>query len=229
MVSSFLMSKILIIEDNREIAHGIKMTFSSSDTTLCHSIKEAKRILTSEKFNIIILDLNLPDGDGLDFQNNFLSDLNIPVVMLTARDLDRDELAGLNAGAEDYITKPFSPAVLRKRVEKILTRDQHTPSKILKSGDITVDLEQKLAKKKNTMLSLSITEFNLLALLIKNRDRILLKEIILEKIWANDPVNDNTLSVNIKRVRNKIEDDPKNPIYIKTIHGIGYSWQDQQC
>ncbi len=226
-LNSSKMAKLLIIEDNKKIAQGLKITFNREEVILATSINDAKKTLKENRFDIILLDLNLPDGDGLEYHKNHLSDLSTPVVMLTARDLEKDELAGLNAGAEDYITKPFAPALLRKRVEIILKRNSPSLLQTIQSGSISIDINQNIAFFNNEPIQLSSTEFNLLSLLIQNKNRILLKEVLMEKLWADEPVDDNTLSVNIRRLRKKLEATTKQPTVIKTIHGMGYSWRDE--
>lgn len=222
------MSRILIVEDDKEMAQGLCSLFNrEAETDKAYTLSEAQGKLVEGFWDLIILDLNLPDGDGIDFYSSFIRDKEIPVLMLTARDLESDELAGLNAGAEDYLTKPFSPEVLKARAFKILNRRPPEHEERIHSGYIEYDSRGHLFYKKGEPLSLSAIEFRLLEYLLENRGRILLKEQIMDHIWGDEPVDDNTLSVNIRRLRSKIEEEPGHPELIKTVHGMGYRWQDK--
>ena len=176
-------------------------------------------------FQGIILDCNLPDGNGFELCKKLREESEIPIIMLTARDTELDEIKALELGADDYMSKPFSVAVLKARVKKILKNTEHS---ILKSGNIRVDLSNGKVTKNEEEIELSATELKLLVYFIKNTGLILSKEQILMKIWENDGefVDDNIVSVNIRRLRIKIESDAKNPQHIKTVHGIGYIWKE---
>lgn len=218
------MARLLIIEDDARLARGISELLEPDESVLTSGIIRARRYLEEESFDLILLDLNLPDGDGLAFCTRELSSYGIPVVMLTARDLDEDELAGLQAGADDYITKPFDPRILKARISKLLGR-REKPVSLELFGKIGYDRASRIFTHEGTVLSLSATEHELLCLLVENAGRILLKEELLMRIWKDELVDENTLTVNISRLRAKVEEDPKKPEHLKTIRGMGYLWQ----
>jgi DNA-binding response OmpR family regulator len=172
----------------------------------------------------VILDLSLPDGDGTELCRLIREKSSVPVVMLTARDMEADELNGLMAGADDYITKPFSLSVLRARVNTVLRR-----SPVESQSANKLRLDEKLCKlfRGDEEIAISGTEFRLLEYFIGNAGQVLSKEQILAALWDSrgNFVDENTLQVNISRLRSKIEDDPKNPQILKTVHGLGYIWK----
>jgi len=222
------MKKILIIEDDENLSRGIAFTFEKDgyDAVSTGNIKEGKRMLEQQKIDLIILDLGLPDGNGMDFCKEIRSHSKIPIIMLTACDLETDEVSGLLAGADDYITKPFSLSIFRARVETLLRRMEAESSHIILSGKYRLDTNLCKLFQEDEEILISATEYKLLYFLMTNAEQVLSKEQILSSLWDNDGnfVDENTLPVNISRLRAKLEDDPKNPRIIKTIHGIGYIW-----
>ncbi len=220
--------KILIIEDDSGLSRGISFALEqeSYETIAAKTIAKGRRLLEKEKPDAVLLDLNLPDGDGIDFCRELRRTSDLPVLMLTARDLEVDEIMGLKSGADDYITKPFSLSVLKVRLEKILKRKERTEAEgqILSSGEICLDLQKLKAFQGEKELELSMTEFRLLQYFLENKNRVLLKEQILQRIWDTDGnfVEENTLSVNISRLRRKI-----GGTCIRTIHGMGYLWEEK--
>lgn len=221
------MEKLLIVEDDKDLREGLEFTFLSEkyEVVSVNTVKKAKECLQQADFQGIILDCNLPDGNGFELCKELREESEIPIIMLTARDTELDEIKALELGADDYMSKPFSVAVLKARVKKMLKNAEHF---ILKSGDINVDLSNGKVAKNEEEIELSSTEFKLLVYFIKNTGLILSKEQILMQIWENDGefVDDNIVSVNIRRLRIKIEDDAQNPQHIKTIHGMGYIWKE---
>lgn len=225
------MGKILIIEDDEALNRGINFVLKKDnyEVIAAFDISTAKKLLVYENVDMIILDLNLPDGDGIDFCKELRQNSNIPVIMLTARDLETDEIIGFETGADDYITKPFSLSVLKARIASIFRRKSNylkQTENIIVSNDITLNIDNVKVYKKEKELYLSSTEYKLLKYLVENKNRVVLKEQILNILWdiTGNFVDDNTLAVNISRVRKKIEDIPATPKYIKTIHGMGYMW-----
>lgn len=224
--------KVLIVEDDRGLAEGIKFYLEKEGwrVVTAGSLGSGRVLYRQEKPDAILLDLNLPDGDGMSFCREIRKDSQVPILMVTARDLETDEVMGLETGADDYLTKPFSLTVLRTRLRKLLERQQKSgeESHILKSGEIFLDESRATVRKGAESLNLSMTEYRLLRLFLKNPNQVLLKEQILAVIWDSESnfVDENTLAVNIRRLRKKIESDPSNPIYLKTIHGMGYLWED---
>ena len=178
--------------------------------------------------DLAILDCNLPDGSGFDMIKKLREFSRLPVLMLTARNSEIDEIRGLELGVDDFMKKPFSLAVLKARARKMLKKESQ-PS-LLSSGDVTVDLKTGEVLRDSERVSLSNTELRLLVFLLEHAGRILSKEQILDSIWDADRnfVDENTLAVAIRRLRLKIETDPSNPKHIRTIHGMGYIWQEQK-
>ncbi len=177
----------------------------------------------------ILLDLNLPDMDGNDLCRKIRETSQVPILMLTARDMETDEIMGLSQGADDYMTKPFSIAVLKLRLAKLLDRNmEKEEAHILRSGDIVLDQDLIKVWKENQEMECSVTEYRILKYFLENKNQVLTQNQILEAVWDLDGkfVNPNTLQVNIGRLRKKIEKDPSSPRYIKTIRGIGYIWEE---
>jgi len=222
---------ILILEDDESLNRGIAFTFEKDgyDAVSAGSIKDGKRMLEQHRIDLIILDLGLPDGNGLDLCKEIRTYSNVPIIMLTACDLETDEVSGLLSGADDYITKPFSLAVLRARVEALLRRTEAENRHIIRSGEYKLDTDLCRFFRGDEEIPVSVTEFKLLSFLMTNAGQVLSKEQILSALWdsAGNFVDDNTLPVNISRLRAKLEDDPKAPRTIRTIHGIGYIWMKE--
>lgn len=224
--------KILIIEDDSGLNRGISFALEQEgyETVTAQTIKEGYALFEKETPDAIILDLNLPDGDGINLcrkiRNASAYGAQIPLLILTARDMEVDEIMGLTSGADDYITKPFSISVLKVRLQNILHRKQdlNDTESILKSGEISLDTKTFRAFSCGRELDLSVTEFRLLHYFLENKNRALLKEQIIQHIWDADGnfVEENTLSVNISRLRKKLGSD-----HIRTIQGIGYLWEDK--
>ena len=192
--------------------------------------KEGYRLFLQEAPQGILLDLNLPDMDGNDLCRKIRESSQVPILMLTARDMETDEIMGLSSGADDYMTKPFSVAVLKLRLEKLLGRKgEKTKSHILSSGDIVMDTDLIKVWKAQQEMECSVTEFKILKYFLENKNQVLTQNQILEAVWDREGkfVNPNTLQVNIGRLRKKIEEDPSRPRFIKTIHGIGYIWEER--
>lgn len=224
--------KILIIEDDPGLNRGISFALQQEgyETLTAQTIKEGYALFEKENPDAVILDLNLPDGDGMDLCRRIRSasarGSRIPLLMLTARDMEIDEIMGLTNGADDYMTKPFSISVLKVRLQNILHRKQNsnTDDTILRSGKIRLDTKSLRVYADEQELNLSATEFRLLSYFLENKNRALLKEQLLQHIWDADGnfVEENTLSVNISRLRKKLGCD-----HIRTIQGIGYLWEDK--
>lgn len=224
------MKTILILEDDENLSRGIAFTFEKVGYQIvsANSIAEGKRALEHHKPDLLILDLGLPDGSGMDLCKEIRTSSKVPIIMLTACDLETDEVSGLLAGADDYITKPFSLSVLRARVEALLRRTETKSSHVICSGKYKLDVDLCKFFCEDKEISISITEFKLLSFFMTNAGHILSKEQILSSLWDSEGnfVDENTLPVNISRLRAKIESDPKNPETIKTVHGIGYIWNE---
>lgn len=222
------MANILIIEDDTDLREGLSFSFSS-DGHLVEEVetkKDGLRKIANGCFDIILLDCNLPDGTGFELCKEVRSYSNIPIIMLTARDTELDEIKALELGVNDYLSKPFSLGVLKARMKRIL--QEKTKSTKIVTGPLNIDQSTCKVYKRGEEVGLSKLEYRLLLYLIENRNHILSKEQILDKIWDSDGkyVDSNTVSVNISRLRTKIEDDASNPAWIKTVYGIGYIWKE---
>jgi len=220
--------KILILEDDAALCKGMELALKAPGRVflLCHSVAAAKTQLQNNSPDLFILDINLPDGSGLDFCKELrAAGYTAPILMLTANDTELDMVTGLESGADDYVTKPFSLAVLRARIDALLRRGSHSDHKAF-AGDFMFDFEAMRFEKNGQAVELSKTEARLLQLLFTNKGQTLTRERALSAIWPDgtEYVDENTLSVAVRRLRAKLENDPSNPKFIKTVHGIGYKW-----
>ncbi len=224
---------ILILEDDTALCKGIAIALEAKDRSflLCGTVGKAKSELKTTTPDAFILDINLPDGSGLDFCGEIrAAGYNQPVLILTANDTELDTVAGFKSGADDYVTKPFSLAVLRARIDALLRRSnmnsigEDTVNII--DGGFLFDFKNLHFEKNGQPVELSKTEARLLSLLYSNRGQTITRERLSERIWQDgtEYVDENALSVSIRRLRSKLEDDPSNPEFIKTVHGIGYKW-----
>lgn len=220
--------KLLIIEDDTDLREGLSFSFSGDgyDITEVGSKREGLREIEKGLYDIVLLDCNLPDGTGFELCKEVRNYSNVPIIMLTARDTELDEIKALELGVNDYLSKPFSLGVLKARMKRILQEKVET-AKIV-TGSLSIDQSSCKVWKRGEEIPLSKLEYRLLLYLIENKNHILSKDQILEKIWDSNGkyVDNNTLSVNISRLRAKIEDDASNPVHIKTVHGIGYIWKE---
>ncbi len=220
------MRNVLIVEDDRALAKGICIALKSDDIIplSCHTLTSAKQEIAEKSFDLFLLDLNLPDGNGLDL----LPDLAgvAPVIILTANDLETDIVTGLESGADDYITKPFSLAVLRAKVNSQLRKASERKAGRLEISDFVFDFDRLEYHKNGQPVELSKTEQKLLKMLVENKGQTLERAMLVDRIWTDGAefVDENALSVTVKRLRDKLEDNPSKPVYIKTIYGIGYTW-----
>ena len=210
---------ILLVEDNESIAEGLTYTFKMNNYHLDYraTIKDAIEYLNNNTPELIILDISLPDGSGFNLYENNIKKNQIPVIFLTARDDEDDIIKGLNLGAEDYMTKPFSTRELLARVNKIILRNKKPL--VIKVKDISFDLDKMVVSKNNIKVELSSLELKILHLLFININSVVSRNTILEKIWewTGNDVDDHTITVYLKRIRKKLGTD-----IIITIKGIGY-------
>lgn len=226
--------RILIIEDDVTLAGGLCRALQNEGTEAlyCTTLREARRLLEEQQtvgnqYSLVILDVNLPDGNGFDFLQEIKKEYDICVIMLTANDMETDIVAGLELGADDYITKPFSLAVLRARVETQLRRVQadrisRNAERVVVIDDYCFNFTQMLFMCREERIELSKTEQKLLYLLVENRGITLTREQLLDRIWSETEfVDENALSVTVKRLRDKLGAQER----IKTVYGIGYRWE----
>ena len=222
---------VMVLEDDIDLAEGIELSLKSEELNfiMCKTITEARKALVLHQFDLLIFDINLPDGNGLDFCRELKKKTQIPIVLLTAKSMEMDIVKGLESGADDYITKPFSLMVLRARIRALLRRNIITSEQEYRDSVFLFRFETMEFYKNGVQIDLSKTEQRILYLLISNPNRILTRERLLEWVWSEgaEYVEDNALSVGIRRLRDKLEDDSSNPSYIKTIYGKGYVWENK--
>lgn len=221
------MKKILIIEDDMDLQEGLAFSLRTDgyDTYTAGSIQEADQVMSGNCFDGMILDCNLPDGSGFQFCREIRKTSNICILMLTARDTELDEVKALELGADDYMTKPFSIAVLKARLKRLLGRNDE--GQCLLSHGIRLDPKECRVYKGEEEISLTKVEYKLLLFFMENQNQVLSKEQILERIWDSEGrfVDENIVSVNVRRLRQKVEENPAEPACIKTVHGLGYVWK----
>ena len=223
------MKHILLVEDDIALGQGIAMALQIPETeiTVCRGLREVRQALSSRTFILLILDINLPDGSGLTLlRERKALRPEVPVLLLTANDLEIDEVAGLESGADDYITKPFSLAVLRARVNARLRRGGTAKSGELSLPPFVFDFERMVYRKNGAAIELSRAEQRLLRALVENRGHAVSCAALVDRVWTDggDYVDENALTVTVRRLRAKLEDDPAAPVYLKTVYGIGYIW-----
>lgn len=225
--------EILLVEDDESLNRAISFKLSKEGYTVypAADIRDADRIWHAHKVPLVICDIDLPDGSGLDFCIKVRKESDVVFIFLTAMDTEDDMMKGYKAGADDYITKPFFLPVLVSKVNAIMQRyTDKEQADIIISGDITYFCEENRVKKKDGYINLTANELKLLSFFMQNPMRILAKEQLLEAIWDVDGnfVDENTLAVNIRRLREKIEDEPSAPEVLKNVRGLGYIW-DKEC
>ena len=218
------MSQILLLEDDEALGRGICMALETPSCTVthCSTCLQAINILQGMVFDLLILDINLPDGSGLELLRTLRQNgTSTPAILLTANDLELDEVTGLEAGADDYITKPFSLAVLRAIVNAQLRRSVPVKQDRIELNGFILDFTRMEFSREGTIIDLSKTEQRLLRLLVENRGRTLPRELLLEKVWdGGEFVDENALSVAVRRLRGKLGNAP-----IRTVYGVGYTWE----
>ncbi len=219
--------EIFLLEDDEAIGIGLKYSLENEGYTVTHanSFAKAKNIIENQTFALYILDINLPDGSGYDICRKVKEKGDFPVIFLTAYDDEVNVVMGLDIGADDYITKPFRVRELIARMKSVLRRCGKDKSEsTVKLGNVCINLSEARVTKNNEDIILTAMEYRLLLTFLNNRGHVLSRSKLLEEIWDvdGDFVNDNTLTVYIKRLRDKIEDDPTCPSIIKTVRGLGY-------
>ena len=224
------MNKIMLLEDDLSLIDGLSYALNKQgwNVTVAKTVTEAIRLWRGAAFDLLILDVSLPDGNGFDFCKNVRQVSDVPILFLTASDEETNVVMGLDIGGDDYVTKPFKLGVLISRINALLRRGRGTlgADDSLDSNGITVSLMQGQAFKNHQNLELTSVEYRLLCYFMRNPNRILTKEQIYGQLWDCDDnfVDDNTLSVYIRRLRLKIEDNPERPRKIITVRRMGYKW-----
>ncbi len=215
--------RILIVEDDKTLNDGIALSLSGDNISQAYCVAEA-RDLFNNSVELIILDINLPDGNGLDFLREIRKTSKVPIIFLTANDMEIDIVTGLETGADDYITKPFSLAVLRARVNAVARRNSND-NNIFHLNRYEFDFDNMKFLVDGVTVELSKTEQRLLKMFVKNRGRILSREMLVDRVWSDGAefVEENALSVAVTRLRQKIDGVP-----IKSVYGIGYIWEKEK-
>jgi DNA-binding response OmpR family regulator len=225
------MQKILLVEDDLSLIEGLKFSLSKHGfaVTVSRTVKEAKSYFCQSEYHLVLLDLMLPDGSGFDICKIIRQTSNVPIIFLTASDEEVNVVMGLDIGGDDYITKPFKLNELISRINAALRRvypESKQAVTELSANGITVKLLEGRVIKKGANMDLTSAEYRLLCLFMQNPQVLLSKEQIMQKLWDCDEcfIDDNTLAVYISRLREKIEDNPKQPVFLTTIRGMGYKW-----
>lgn len=222
--------RILIVEDNEAIAEGLKLSLECENfnVNICTSINSAKSELLKNIYNLVVLDILLPDGDGIEFCKYIKENMEIPVIFLTAKDAENDIIKGLNIGAEDYIVKPFRIGELVARINNAF-RKYKDDDDILIIRNITIDRTNMIVSKNGKEIQLTSLEWRILNMLLNSIGNTISREKLLNLACdiKGNFINDNSLTVYVKRIREKLEDDINNPQIIKTIKGIGYRIENE--
>jgi DNA-binding response OmpR family regulator len=219
--------KLFVLEDDEAIGIGLSYSLENEgyEVVLAKDVKSAIKTISNDKFDLYILDLTLPDGNGYDVCKTIKAQGDLPVIFLTAYDDEVNVVMGFELGADDYISKPFRVKELLARIKSVLRRySKESADGIVKIDNLTINTNEAKVYKNNEEVVLTAMEYRLLLTLLNNRGNILTRNKLLEDIWdvQGDFVNDNTLTVYIKRLRDKIEDDPTQPDIVKTVRGLGY-------
>lgn len=224
-------SQILIVDDNKEIRNLISVYLENEgmQTQRAEDAFEALALLDKKHFDLIILDIMMPEMDGIEACMKIREERNMPIIMLSAKSEDMDKIQGLAAGADDYLSKPFNPLELIARVKSQLRRykryntDTDNNKSVIEIGDLTINMDTRQVWVGKKEVRLTPKEFDILELLARNKGIVMSVEKIYEAVWKEDFFkSDNTVMVHITKIRDKIEEEPKRPIYIKTVWGVGY-------
>lgn len=222
------MAKVLIMEDDRMLNRGVSIALKKEgyETISAYSLLEGRQSIMNNKIDLLLLDINLPDGNGVEFCRDIRNTVKFPIVFFTANDTEEDMVKGFESGCDDYIAKPFSLELLKHKINVILRRNTNDNADVFEYKNMKINYDKMAVSLNDEVVNLTATEFKLLEVLSKNKGQVLTKEILLQKLWddSGNFVDENTLSVNIRRLRKKIETDSKNPEYIKTVFGVGYTF-----
>ncbi len=222
-------AKILIVDDEKNIVELIKFHLKKESYRVIEAYKgkDALELFKKEKPDLIILDLMLPDMGGFEICKLIRKESKVPIIMLTAKGEEVDKILGFELGADDYLTKPFSPRELLARIKAVLKRSRMSPSEAneMSTGSFKINIVTREIYKGDKLLELKPKEFDLLKLFLSNPGRVFSRQYLLEQIWGYDYLGDTrTVDVHVRRLRQKIEDNPDNPFYIRTVHGVGYKF-----
>jgi two-component system, OmpR family, response regulator RegX3 len=225
------MTKVLVVEDESSLREPLVFVLEKEGYQVLEATdgEEALRVFETEGADVILLDLMLPKLDGNGVCKAIRQKSNVPIIMLTAKDAEVDKIVGLEIGADDYVTKPYSTRELLARMRAVLRRQQEPPvaaGSVLVAGEVRLDSERHQVTLSGKPIALPLKEFELLELLMENVNRVLTRGQIIDRVWGSNYFGDTkTLDVHIKRLRSKIEDDPARPKYIQTVRGLGYKFE----
>ncbi len=223
------MEELLIVEDDVLLKEGISYALRREGYLVYEagSLKEARQALKN-RVKLVILDLNLPDGDGRELLSQLRAGVDLPVLVLTARDSEEDVVESFDLGCDDYMTKPFSTAILLKHVKAVLRRTRGQERDVYYHENLIYNFSCKELRNRGQTVNLTATECRLLEAFLQNPNQVLTRELLLEKVWDayENYVDEKTLNVNVRRLREKVEEDPRHPVYIVTVFGIGYKWSE---
>ena len=224
--------RIQIVEDDRALSEGIVLALKEPGTEFIQSMSicQAREAYDRKQPDLIILDINLPDGSGYDYLKWLRGHSEIPVLILTANDMEMEEVTGLNLGADDYVTKPFRLAVLRARIQALIRRSESRRADIYEEDGFHFDFRRLLFTREGQELTLSVNEQRLLSLLTENRGRVMTRNVLIDRLWSDDGeyVDENALSVAVNRLRSKLEDKNSSVTYIQTVYRQGYMWKKEE-
>jgi len=224
-------ARILVIEDVKEMSDLIRLYLEKEgmETAACETGEEGLAAFAAGSFDLVVLDINLPGIDGFEFLQRLRKTSAVPVMIVSARDTDEDMILGLGIGADEFVTKPFSPRVLIARVRAMLRRqsDLHAGENCVRFGEYSLDLDGYLLKRGTEKVPLSTREFEVLACLATHPGKAMNPETIYAEVWKNRYGDVTAVGVYIQRLRRKIEADPSNPVHIETVHGMGYRFNPE--
>ena len=225
------MTRVLVIEDEESFRDALKFMLSREgfDVTLASNGAEGMKLFDSMNPDLVLLDLMLPEVSGTEVCKYIRSKSNTPVIMLTAKDTEIDKVVGLELGADDYVTKPFSTRELLARIKAVLRRGGEMENDFVGAvevGPIRMDVERHVLSVNGEAVSMPLKEFELLEFLMRNSGRVLTRGQLMDRVWGSNYVGDGkTLDVHVKRIRSKIEPDPANPVHLTTVRGLGYRFE----
>jgi len=226
--------KILIVDDDVNICQLLNLYLVKDDftTSICHNGRDAIKLLEDHQFDIVLLDIMMPEMDGFETLTAIRKFSNIPVILVSAKGEPMDKISGLNIGADDYVTKPFSMRELLARVKANLRRrealDEEGTGDIISVGDVTIDLKKYIISRREDIIPLTTREFELITFLASQKGQVFTREALLEKVWGYEYFGDaRTVDVTIRRLRSKLEDTPETPRYVLTKRGVGYYFSEE--
>jgi two-component system response regulator RegX3 len=225
--------RILLVEDEDALAESIRYTLEREGYGVVQASNGRSAIerFRDDAFDLVILDLMLPEVSGLDVARMIRSDSTVPIIMVTAKDSEADKVTGLELGADDYVTKPFSVRELVSRIRALLRRTKmqaaSPPDEVLAGGPVEIDVARHEIRVRGDVVAFPPKEFELLEAFVRRKGRLLTREFLIEEVWGHDYFGDTkTLDVHVKRIRRKVEDDPHQPSHLLTVRGLGYKFVD---